>query len=174
MVAGRIVRALVSLLDRVLGWFPGHEAEHLRTGRTGEESAYFFLRSRGYTMVARNWRTVSRRGEIDLIGWDDGTLCFIEVKHQGSEVGGSGGVCGGSGETGRTANDGASVHAPDGTSGDAVRRGERVSGRWRARVGVEEGCVWVEIGRCVPFRTKSSWRNIVNYRWIYWSSPCQS
>jgi putative endonuclease len=72
------------LLDRVLGWFPGHEAEHLRTGRTGEESAYFFLRSRGYTMVARNWRTVSRRGEIDLIGWDDGTLCFIEVKTRGA------------------------------------------------------------------------------------------
>jgi putative endonuclease len=84
MGAGRIVRALVRVLDGVLGWFPRREAEHLKTGRTGEESAYFFLRDKGYTMVARNWRTVSRRGEIDLIGWDGATLCFVEVKTRGT------------------------------------------------------------------------------------------
>lgn len=31
-------------------------------------------------MVARNFRSPNRRGEIDLIGWHDDTLCFIEVK----------------------------------------------------------------------------------------------
>jgi putative endonuclease len=31
-------------------------------------------------MVARNWRSSRRRGEIDLIGWDKDTLVFIEVK----------------------------------------------------------------------------------------------
>jgi putative endonuclease len=31
-------------------------------------------------MVARNYRSSRRRGEIDLIGWNDGMLCFIEVK----------------------------------------------------------------------------------------------
>ena len=31
-------------------------------------------------MVARNFRSPRRRGEIDLIGWDKETLCFIEVK----------------------------------------------------------------------------------------------
>jgi putative endonuclease len=31
-------------------------------------------------MVARNFRSPLRRGEIDLIGWDGDVLCFIEVK----------------------------------------------------------------------------------------------
>jgi putative endonuclease len=31
-------------------------------------------------MVARNFRSPNRRGEIDLIGWENDTLCFIEVK----------------------------------------------------------------------------------------------
>ena len=31
-------------------------------------------------MVARNYRSPRRRGEIDLIGWDKDELCFIEVK----------------------------------------------------------------------------------------------
>jgi putative endonuclease len=31
-------------------------------------------------MVARNFRSSRRRGEIDLIGWDRDMLCFIEVK----------------------------------------------------------------------------------------------
>lgn len=53
---------------------------HMRTGRTGEELAYRYLRGLGYVMVARNWRVKGYRGEIDLIGWQGGTLCFIEVK----------------------------------------------------------------------------------------------
>jgi putative endonuclease len=31
-------------------------------------------------MVARNFRSPGRRGEIDLIGWQKDVLCFIEVK----------------------------------------------------------------------------------------------
>jgi putative endonuclease len=31
-------------------------------------------------MVARNFRSPRCRGEIDLIGWDGDTLCFVEVK----------------------------------------------------------------------------------------------
>ncbi len=31
-------------------------------------------------MVARNYRSPRRRGEVDLIGWDGDVLCFIEVK----------------------------------------------------------------------------------------------
>lgn len=31
-------------------------------------------------MVARNFRSRRRRGEIDLVGWDGDVLCFIEVK----------------------------------------------------------------------------------------------
>lgn len=53
---------------------------HQRTGRRGEEDAYFYLRKLGYVMVARNYRSPRRRGEIDLIGWDQNVLGFIEVK----------------------------------------------------------------------------------------------
>ena len=49
-------------------------APHIATGRRGEEAAYFHLRQLGYTMVARNWRSARRSGEVDLIGWDDGLL----------------------------------------------------------------------------------------------------
>ncbi len=83
MGAGRIVRAAVGLLDRLARLLPRREAQHLETARSGEEAASFYLRERGYTIVARNWRTPSRRGEIDLIGWDGDTLCFIEVKTRG-------------------------------------------------------------------------------------------
>ena len=53
---------------------------HLRTGKLGEEEAYFHLRRLGYTIVARNFRSLRCRGEIDLIAWDKDVLCFIEVK----------------------------------------------------------------------------------------------
>lgn len=57
---------------------------HLHTGRKGEDLAFYFLRRQGYTIVARNWRAKGRKGEIDLIGWDQGVLCFIEVKTRSS------------------------------------------------------------------------------------------
>jgi Holliday junction resolvase-like predicted endonuclease len=57
-----------------------HLPVHRQVGRRGEEDAYFYLRKLGYVMVARNYRSAGRRGEIDLIGWDGGILCFIEVK----------------------------------------------------------------------------------------------
>jgi len=31
-------------------------------------------------MVARNYRSPRSRSELDLVGWDGETLCFIEVK----------------------------------------------------------------------------------------------
>ena len=71
---------------RVLDWLaertlPAEKiAAHRRTGRKGEEAAYFHLRKLGYTMVARNFRSPRCRGEIDLIGWENDVLCFVEVK----------------------------------------------------------------------------------------------
>jgi putative endonuclease len=59
---------------------PDDAPSHQQTGRRGEEEVYFFLRSLGYIIVARNFRSRRRRGEIDLIGWDQDVLCFIEVK----------------------------------------------------------------------------------------------
>jgi putative endonuclease len=53
---------------------------HLTLGERGESEAYFYLKNLGYRMVAMNVRLPHNRGEIDLIGWDRGVLCFIEVK----------------------------------------------------------------------------------------------
>jgi putative endonuclease len=58
---------------------------HQQIGRQGEEDAYFHLRKLGYVMVARNYRSSGRRGEIDLIGWDGDVLCFVEVKTRTSQ-----------------------------------------------------------------------------------------
>jgi putative endonuclease len=55
-------------------------AEHLMTGELGEREALFHLRKIGYTVVARRWKSSKLRGDIDLVGWDGATLCFVEVK----------------------------------------------------------------------------------------------
>jgi putative endonuclease len=49
-------------------------------GRRGEDIAHRYLRRAGIVIVARNYRMSSGAGEIDLIGWDDDTLVFVEVK----------------------------------------------------------------------------------------------
>jgi putative endonuclease len=53
---------------------------HLLTGLQGEEEALFYLRQRGFTVVARRWQTPRLAGDVDLIAWDGPCLCFIEVK----------------------------------------------------------------------------------------------
>jgi putative endonuclease len=91
MISGYITQATLKFIDRIAKTRSGKLASaekplpaHLRTGRRGEEDAYFYLRRKGYVMVARNFRTARHRGEIDLIGWakdrGDNVLCFIEVK----------------------------------------------------------------------------------------------
>lgn len=56
------------------------EAAHLATGRRGELAAFFHLRRKGYIVIARSWRSARLRGDIDLIAWEQDTLCFVEVK----------------------------------------------------------------------------------------------
>lgn len=51
-----------------------------RTGVRGETYAYWFLRSHGYVMIARNFTYSGVKGEIDLVGYDGETLAFVEVK----------------------------------------------------------------------------------------------
>jgi len=83
MLSGRLTQSLLHGLDHVIGKTSTKDIQtpaHLIVGRRGEEDAYFYLRRRGYVMVARNFRTARHPGEIDLIGWDQGVLCFIEVK----------------------------------------------------------------------------------------------
>jgi putative endonuclease len=54
-------------------------------GRVGEDLAHRYVRRHGCTVVARNYRTRSGSGEIDLIVWHAETLVFIEVKTRASE-----------------------------------------------------------------------------------------
>jgi putative endonuclease len=54
-------------------------------GRIGEDLAHRFLHARGCIVVARNYRTLSGSGEIDLVAWDGYKLAFIEVKTRGSQ-----------------------------------------------------------------------------------------
>jgi putative endonuclease len=49
-------------------------------GRIGEDLAYRYLRSQGCTVVARNYRTRSGSGELDMVAWQGDVLAFVEVK----------------------------------------------------------------------------------------------
>ena len=80
MFSGRLAHPTVGALDWLASKALAKPAEHQLTGRRGEEDAYFYLRKLGYLMVARNFRSPRRPGEIDLIGGDKGVLCFVEVK----------------------------------------------------------------------------------------------
>ena len=53
---------------------------HLTTGIEGESAAFFYLRRKGYIVVARRWSSGYQRGDLDLIAWQGPMLCFIEVK----------------------------------------------------------------------------------------------
>ena len=83
MLPARFTQTLLRGIDNVISKTSTKDTQtpaHQRTGRRGEEEAYFYLRRRGYLMVARNFRTARHHGEVDLIGWDKDVLCFIEVK----------------------------------------------------------------------------------------------
>jgi putative endonuclease len=53
-------------------------------GRLGEDLAHRYLRGRGCTVVARNYRPPTGHGEIDLVVWHGEKLVFVEVKTRDS------------------------------------------------------------------------------------------
>lgn len=54
-----------------------------RAGNRGEAETARYLRKRGYTLLASQWRC--RFGELDLVARDRrGTVCFVEVKLRGA------------------------------------------------------------------------------------------
>lgn len=61
----------------------GLAAHRRRLGERGERLAAAWYESRGYTVVARNWRC--REGEIDLVVARPGELVFCEVKARSSD-----------------------------------------------------------------------------------------
>ncbi len=52
--------------------------EKKQYGKLGEDFAADFLKQKGYRIVERNFR--APLGEIDIVAWENDTLCFIEVK----------------------------------------------------------------------------------------------
>ena len=79
---GMLYRAADRLRDRVRRRFLPVEAAN---GRRGEDLAHRYLRRQGFTVVARNYRPPTGGGEIDLIGWHEDKLVFVEVKTRSNE-----------------------------------------------------------------------------------------
>jgi putative endonuclease len=70
----------------VIGWLY-YVADRIRRrsyrgnhGRIGEDLAHRYLRRRRCTVVARNYRSLSGSGEIDLVVRDGPVVVFVEVK----------------------------------------------------------------------------------------------
>ncbi|MDR2045030.1 MAG: YraN family protein [Clostridium sp.] len=59
-----------------------------QTGKAGEDLAARYLAERGLRVVERNYR--SRQGEIDIIGYHDRYLVFVEVKYRRHDGKGTG------------------------------------------------------------------------------------
>jgi len=58
---------------------------HQALGKRGEDIAHRYLQRSGIVIVARNYRMSSGAGEIDLIGWENDVLVFVEVKSRQSD-----------------------------------------------------------------------------------------
>lgn len=72
---------------------PAAELAHFALGRRGEALAAAYLDQQGYAIVAanfvlpvgRNLRGVIVNAEIDLVGYEEAILCFVEVKTRASD-----------------------------------------------------------------------------------------
>ncbi len=71
----------------------GHTNRRLTLGKLGEAFAAAFLEQSGYRLVAANFQIPVGRNrrdavistELDLIAYDQNTLCFVEVKTRASD-----------------------------------------------------------------------------------------
>jgi len=85
--------AVVDNADTAGAEIPLALAPHLALGQRGERLAAEHLERLGYVLVAANFRVPVGRNmrgalvqaEIDLIGYEGSTLCFIEVKTRASD-----------------------------------------------------------------------------------------
>ena len=65
-------------------WNAGDRTAARQAGDYGEREAARFLKSRGYKILARQWKA-DCGCEIDLLARDGDTLVFVEVKTRSSE-----------------------------------------------------------------------------------------
>lgn len=86
-------RAIVDDARTVGKELPLELAPHLALGQRGERLAAEHLERLGYVLVAsnfklpvgRNLRGALVQAEIDLVAYEDSTLCFVEVKTRASD-----------------------------------------------------------------------------------------
>jgi len=52
--------------------------KNLEFGKQAESAAVKFLKSQGYKLIRRNYKT--KFSEIDIVAEDKGVICFVEVK----------------------------------------------------------------------------------------------
>jgi putative endonuclease len=77
---GWLLEQAVRVLAALRWRFPRKLPAHLVVAQRGEMEAYFYLRRLGYRVITTNFRVHEKKGEIDLIAWNKGVLCFVEVK----------------------------------------------------------------------------------------------
>jgi putative endonuclease len=58
-------------------------------GRRGEDLAHRYLKSAGFTVLARNYRAAGGEAEVDIVALDCGVTVFIEVKSRSTDEFGS-------------------------------------------------------------------------------------
>ena len=74
------LREIALFLKRLLKRREAGLSPTTRLGRLGEDEAARHLKSKGYTILERNYGT--KQGEIDLVAFRDGVLAFVEVRAQ--------------------------------------------------------------------------------------------
>lgn len=92
-------RTPFSLTARQLLWKLSDSARQFRDrqillyeaalGRRGEDLAHRYLRSKGLTILARNYRPAGGESEVDIVARDGGVVVFVEVKSRTSAEFGS-------------------------------------------------------------------------------------
>lgn len=58
-------------------------AEHIETGKSGEDAAEYYLVRHGMKIIERNWRLGHK--EVDIIALDGDEIVFVEVKTRKTE-----------------------------------------------------------------------------------------
>ena len=61
------------------------ETATFSSGRRGEDLAHRYLQSKGYLVVARNFRTRTGSAEVDIIARKEDAVVFVEVKSRDSD-----------------------------------------------------------------------------------------
>jgi len=57
--------------------------DNIKIGKTGEDIAIAYLKSKGYKITERNYKCIY--GEVDIVANDSGDIVFVEVKSKRSK-----------------------------------------------------------------------------------------